>query len=304
MISLRLSIRLSAKCSQKTNSTVLGKPVQYLCIIFAYRSWHADSTVDWNPNLKPGIQQENYWDLTALDGAKDTENVGDHPSKRQQALQSFPSPIASHSASQPHAVLQLAKQDNDAVKTPRPDVTFGHYHSTIVDAMVERGLMINKADRFLEFLQEQQKVFSDPTMDYLKVRFPIQTLEGKAYATGRPMFECENQAVVSGACMVNLQQQLIDIHETVLPPTKNSTPFAFSLCTEGPLIQLWVHYASEEEGIRTHHMNLLYGCNGALYDTLEGLLLKWEQLMGWYSDDFLKEIAGRLYDLAIHAARS
>lgn len=273
------------------------------CMTSVYVAWRADSAVDWNPNLKPDVQQDNDWDLEALYGANDTDDV-DRPSERQQATRFFPPSIVSQPPSQPHAFLQPMKQDG-AVKNPRPNFTLGHHHSTIVGAMMECGLTKSKADRFLRVLQEQQKVLSDPTTDYLNVRFPIQTFEGKAYATGSSMMECENQAVVSGACMVNLQQQLIDVHKTFLHPSKESTnPFAFSLCMEGPVIQLWVHYALEEEGIRTHYMNLLYLCNGALHDTLEGLLLKWEQLMSWYSDEFLKEIAGRLYDLAIHTARS
>ena len=265
----------------------------------------ANLNLDWDPNLKPGIQQEHVWDPDALGQANnETDDAIDRPSKRQQVNGSFPSPDTLQSTSQPPAAPSQPKQDG-AVRNPRPDFTFGHHHPTITGALMKRGLSRFKADDFPRFLQQQQRLFSDPTMDYLDVRFPIQTFEGKAYATGRPVFEAENQAAVSGACMVNLQQQLTDLYESVFPDSKESqTPFAFSVCTEGPVIQFWVHYFLIEEGIRMHYMNLLSICNGSLYDTLEVLLVKWEQLMGWYGDDFLKEIADRLYDLANHTAHS
>lgn len=262
--------------------------------------------VDWNPSLKPDLLQKNFWDLKALHPPNnDTEAVVDRPSKRQQPNRPFPSPSASQPASQSPVIPPQTKQDG-AVKNPRPDCTFGHHHSTYTHALEELGLQSDKADSLLEFLQEQQKLLSDPTMDYVNVRFPILTLEGKAYATGRTAFEAENQAAVSGACMVNLQQQLIDLYESILPGVKGSMtpPFAFSMCTEGPLLLFWVHYALTENGIRRHYMKTLYVCDGALDDMLEIFLRKWEQLMGWYGDEFLKETAGRLYDIANRMACS
>ncbi|KAF2453976.1 hypothetical protein BDY21DRAFT_366684 [Lineolata rhizophorae] len=119
-------------------------------------------------------------------------------------------------------------------------------------------------------------------MDYVNVRLPIQTLEAKAYSTRKPMFEAENQAAVSGACMVNQQQQLIDLYDKFFAGSKkNKNPFAFSVCMEGPLIGFWVHYARTEDGVRRHYMKALYSCDGALADQLEIFLVKWEQLMSW-----------------------
>lgn len=161
------------------------------------------------------------------------------------------------------------------------------------------GLSKLKANDLLRVLQLQGKLYSDPTVDYLDVQFPIQVVEGKAYATGKTIFEAENQAVVSGACMVNLQQQLIDLYESIFPNAeKSKTSFAFSVCTEGPVIKYWVNYSLVEEGFRMYYMNLLCICNGALNDTLEVLLMKWEQVMGWYEDVFLKDIAKKLYCIA------
>ncbi len=268
-------------------------------------AYGANSHTDWNPSLKPDLPEEEFWDPEALSQTNnDTEDAVDRPSKRRQSNWSFPSPSASQTTSQPPASRPQTKQDG-ALKNPRPDCTYGHHDSTFADAMEEFGLQRRKAEGFLEFLQRHRTLLSDPTVDYVKVRFPIQTLEGKAYATERTAFEAENQAAVSGACMVNLQQQLIDLHDSKSPGVKESrTPFAFSVCTEGPLISFWVHYALTGDGIRRHYMKTLYVCDGALGDMLEIFLRKWEQLMSWYGDDFLKETARRLCYLASHAARS
>lgn len=167
------------------------------------------------------------------------------------------------------------------------------------------GLSKLKADGLIRVLQRQRKLFSDPTQDFLDVRFPIQVIEGKAYATGRTNFEAEGQAAVSGACMVNVQQQLDELYETVSPDAQKSrTPFAFSICLEGPVIQYWVNYFLMEEGIQMHYMNLLLVCNGALHDTLEVLFVKWEQLMEWYGDDYLTEITDKMYSIAKCIERS
>lgn len=141
----------------------------------------------------------------------------------------------------PPAAPSQSKQD--PVNTPRPDFTTGLRHSTISNALVMRGFSKIKADDFLEVLQREQKLCSDPTQNFLNVRFPILVIEGKAYATGKTVFEAQNQAAVSGCCMVNLQQQLTDLFEGVFSnPGGGKTPLAFSICTEGPHIEFWVHY--------------------------------------------------------------
>ena len=295
----------STKCFPRRCLIVLERPVWSFRITQTCTALRADLDLDWELSLKPQILQENLWNLDALDQPNnETEDVVERPSKRQQPDQSFPSPKTSQPTSQPPAAPSQPKQDG-AVKTPRPDCTIGHQHSTVVDALVRLGLSKHKANDLIRELQRRGKLFSDPTQDFLDVRFPIQVIEGKAYATGRTNFEAEDQAAVSGACMVNVQQQLDDLYESVSPDAKKSrTPFAFSVCMEGPVIQYWVNYFFVEEGIRMHYMNLLAVCNGALYDTLEVLLVKWQQLMDWYGNEYLTEIATKLYRIAKYIERS
>lgn len=64
----------------------------------------------------------------------------------------------------------------------------------------------------------------------MNVRLPILTIESKAYATEKTILQVENQAAVTGACVVNQQQQLI-LDDRVFPGSKESkTPFDSSVC--------------------------------------------------------------------------
>lgn len=243
------------------------------------------------------------------------DNTVDRPSKRKEGDRSVLTPDASRSSMPPRTApspvtLPQSRQDG-AVKTPRPDFTIGLRHSTVASALIKRGLSKYKADNLLKFLQREDKLCSDPTQNFLNVRFPILVIEGKAYATGKTVFEAENQAAVSGSCMTNLQRQLSGLFKAVFPssertinPEGGKTPLAFSICTQGPIIEFWVHYFVLEEDMCMHHMNLLKLCYGSLADGLEDFFILLERLISWYKTDFLEEIADELFDLANHIARS
>ncbi|KAL9597810.1 MAG: hypothetical protein Q9219_004887 [cf. Caloplaca sp. 3 TL-2023] len=254
---------------------------------------------DWNLNLKP-IKPQNLFELNTHD-ERDSEVMGPPP-KRQQGNSntSIPSGIPAP----PAAPVGMMPPPQDAtIKTPRPDFTIGFDRSTVVDAMYTRGLSRQQGDRFLEQLQDQQRLFSDPTQSFSDVRFPILIIEGKGYATGKTIFEAENQAAVAGCCMINLLQQLTQLRNDILPPRPPKTPLAFSVCTQGPLIELWVHHLVIDDDGCTYHMNLLEACHGSLSRGLETMLQYLDRLMTWYKDDFLKEIADDLFAIAKQSIR-
>ena len=110
--------------------------------------------------------------------------------------------------------------------------------------------------------------------------------------------------------MINLQQQLIGLFDGIFPDSERSmnrkgrkTPLAFSICTEGPTIEFWVHYSVLEENTCIHYMNILTTCHASFDDKLADFFLLIERLRSWYKDDFLKEVADQLFDLANHLAR-
>ena len=261
-----------------------------------YKSLRANVDQDWDPSLKPGDQ--TVWNLDAFGQPNNkADDIVDRPSKRQQGELSLPSPNISQPIMPPPPSPSQPAQA--AVKTPRPDFTIGLRHSKVSNALVELGLSEYKADKFLQVLQRKGKLCSDPTKDFSNIRFPILVIEGKSYATGKTVFEAQNQAAVSGSCMVNLQQQFTDVFENAFPNSKEEkTHLAFSICTEGPHIEFWVHYALTEDRVRVHYMNIFKTCHGSLRGGLEDFLLDVERLMGWTEGEFLKEVADHVFKLA------
>lgn len=151
-------------------------------------------------------------------------------------------------------------------------------------------------------LQDENSLCSDPTNNLTDVRFPILIVEGKAYATGKTPFEAENQAAVAGSCMVNLLQQLTDVHLRCVPDSpgreKALVPLAFSITTCGPLLQFWVHYPFVDNDVTSYYMCALKSCHACIADELENFLVMCEQLMSWNQDEFLTQIVGLLFPLA------
>lgn len=180
-------------------------------------------------------------------------------------------------------------------KTPRPDITAGLRHTTVVDALVARGLGEIQTSEILEILQEQQLLCSDPVQQALAIRFPHMVVEGKSYSTGKSIFEAQNQAAVSGSCMTNLQHVLIGLTERAsFGSYQSKAPIAFSICTEGPHMELWVHYTILVEGVRIYNMNILKTCHASLEEGVVEFLMMVDLVMNWASTDFLNEIADQL----------
>lgn len=88
---------------------------------------------------------------------------------------------------------------------------------------------------------------SEPTQ--LQIRFPFFLVEGKSYATCRTIYEAQNQAAVSGACSLKILHDLDDLVRKFDPRSYSKRkPIVFSVCTEGPIHQLWIHYTMVEDG--------------------------------------------------------
>lgn len=198
----------------------------------------------------------------------------------------------------PPSLPRPAPPDNSAlVKTPRPDITIGFEDGALLKALVAWGIKEVEAEDFLEFLHSEQLLSSCPLQTVQPLRFPLMVVEGKSYTTGRTIFEAQNQAAVSGSCMTNMQHKLADlVHRTPsVPSYQDGDPLAFSICTEGPTLEVWVHYTTNRDGVRFYHMNILRGCNAAAED--DGL---WEfitivyKLMCWARTDLLTNIATQL----------
>ena len=138
------------------------------------------------------------------------------------------------------------QQDVSPIKTPRPDISIGLRNAVVVNALQPRGLTETEANDFLEDLQETKArnrsepiLCSEPTQRALHIRFPFLSVEGKAYATGNPVFHAQNQAAVSGACALKILHDLGDLACSANPGSHSKDrPIVFSICTEGPYHEL------------------------------------------------------------------
>lgn len=295
---------------------------------------------DWHPCIKPYPHRYN-WDLSFMDEPQqEAEDSPVGPRKRQQ-LGTYPSPRTSGSATTggtnmrdralgavampppPSPRVQAESHGGTtSVKTPRPDVTIGLRNDVILTALASQGLTKIQAKGFLEHLQEQVMyrtpdrcepvLCSEPTQRPLNIRFPFLIVEGKSYATGKPIFDAQNQAAVSGASALKILHDLADLAdradraERVSPGSHSRMvrPLVFSICTEGPYHELWAHYTTMENGVRMFNMGILKTCHGSLQGEVLDFLIAVDNVMSWGTGDFLADIVARLGKAAKRAGKA
>jgi hypothetical protein len=147
-----------------------------------------------------------------------------------------------------------------------------------------------------------------PAPRALDLAFPFAVVEGKAYSTGKQIFEAENQAAVSGACALKIQLDLDDLVEQATEssgaqPTSSNTelPLFFSICTQGPIHELWAHWTVVEDDVRMFHSKLLDSCNALLLGRGEEFMLKLNNVGLWGTGPFMKSVVERLGKVARQA---
>lgn len=167
-----------------------------------------------------------------------------------------------------------------------------------------------KARRFLEKVQST-KIKSDqgrpeeavlvivPTQRPSDLIFPFCVVEGKAYSTGKQVFEAQNQSAVSGACGVKMQKRLDELVELSTGRPSNDEPrLFFSVCTEGPYHELWVHYTHVEDGVDKFDQVLLEVCNLMLLKSVMNFIFLVDKIMRWGAGPFLESVVERLAKVA------
>ena len=253
------------------------------------------SSLDWQPSLKPCIRPTKV-NLDHLYRSEDeAEESLERPSKRQQGDESYISPEISAEWLGP---LPIPRSD---VKTPRPDISIGLRDAAVVNALHSQGLTRVEAEDLLKALATpdvrnggRPLLYSEPTQAALQIRFPFLPVEGKSYATGRTIYEAQNQAAVSGACSLKILHDLDDLVRKSDPACSKGQPIVFSICTEGSIHQLWVHYTTARDGDRVYHMAIIKTCDMALCNDVPGFLEAVDNVMRWGSGDHKKTIAKQL----------
>ena len=134
-------------------------------------------------------------------------------------------------------------------------------------------------------------------------------VEGKAYLIGEQISKAENQAAVSGACGLKIQN---DLNDLVDQAARSSTtphisanidpPLFFSIATQGPIHELWVHWTVVEDGVRMFESKLLDSCNALMLDRVEDFVVKLNNVGNWGTGAFVKSVVERLGKVAVKAA--
>lgn len=148
------------------------------------------------------------------------------------------------------------------LKDPRPDICVG-----FSDSELENALVVTKgkdgAETFLQDLQENSILISDPHCTPLGLRFPFFMVEARAAATGGNLYQAQNQVAVSGSTALKIFNALSDLHDPQDRELFAKPRLAFSVTSEGPIHELWLHFQRAEE------VKFYMVCLGSWRTTLE-----------------------------------
>jgi hypothetical protein len=215
-------------------------------------------------------------------------------------------------------------------KTPRPDITIGLQLGALASPLSSEAFTEEDAILFITYLEEQMEsrgpdsleepmLISRPAPCAADLVFPFAVDEGKAYLTGRQIAEAENQAAGAGACALRMQLRLDELVKRIpteplddlpvpsenqilnLPsPSEDQIPLCFSICTEGPVHLLYVHWTEVKGGRRQYNMMPLKCVHGMLWEGLVDFFVVMDNVLRWGTGHFLESLVTRLRKLVEH----
>ncbi|KAL8811904.1 MAG: hypothetical protein Q9200_001429 [Gallowayella weberi] len=259
-----------------------------------------------NKTLPPFKRQQGCADQLFMSSSSTIDAIDFARTRKPQETGPMPLPVA--------LPLPLQEGDRSVLKTPRPNLTIGILSSTLISRLATGTFNEVEVEQLLRNLQDQTKpreagmapepiLISVPALRASDLTFPCLVIESKAYSTGKQIFEAENQAAVSGACGLKIQLSLDDLVRKVNPtPTSSDIspgssappPLFFSVCTEGPIHELWAHYTLIENGVRKYKMTLLNCCNAVKLKDAEEFLIAFYNVCSWGAGGFLDSVVERL----------
>lgn len=203
------------------------------------------------------------------------------------------------------------EKDNSPVKTPRPDITIGLSTTALVDELKPHFPTETHAKAFLDSLQwtmkyqmdrgqEEPVLCSEPTQRSANLHFPFLVVESNS-ATGKTLFEAQNQAAVAGACALKILLDLGRLARSRGSHGEGLSPVVFSICTSGPNMLLSMHYTTEKNGLRFFHMWPIKSCYPPIEDELLPFLTMVHNIIRWGTGDLLKDTGEKLRVVASRA---
>ncbi len=215
-------------------------------------------------------------------------------------------------------------------KTPRPDITIGLQLGAFASALSSQALTEEDVILFFSYLEQEMErrdpdgleepmLISRPAPCAANLVFPFAVDEGKAYLTGRQIAEAENQAAGTGACALRMQLRLDELVKRIpteplddlpvpsenqilhLPsPSEDQIPLFFSICTEGPVHVLYVHWTDVKGRRRKYNTMPLKCVYGMLLDGLVDFFVILDNVLRWGTGHFLESLVTRMRKLVIH----
>lgn len=283
----------------------------------------------WRWELKPVVRHQSYFNLNFL--AREPHIEADDPlalpRKRQQQAtnENYISPEASqtiiptppaNNAQEPSMMppppLPTENQGGrHTVKTPHPDLSVGIDLRALIAAVSSPNFPQAKATAFIDWLQNQMvqheadgpfepMLLLVPAPRAQDVAFPFAVVEGKAYSTGKQIYEAENQAAVSMAGAHKILLCLDRIGST-RPTVPHPPHVLYSITTQGPIHELWAHWTVVEDGVRMFDSMLWGSWNGLVRERAEDFILKLHNVCVWGTGTFMRELVARLRDVAVQA---
>ncbi|KAL9622615.1 MAG: hypothetical protein Q9160_003112 [Pyrenula sp. 1 TL-2023] len=280
----------------------------------------------WRLELKPIIQQQQRWSSSFMADIQQRE-VDDAsaplPKRQQRCNNEYMSPessmtsantpstkISQESIVKPPAVPAPEKDHRSPVKTPRPDLSIGIELDTLISALYPT-LDSNDARSFIDWLQEEMvqhesggpsepMLIPIPALRAGDLAFPFAVIEGKAYSTGKQIFEAENQAAVSMACAHNILHRL-DRMANDGTTASTQTRVLFSITTEGPIHELWAHWTVVKSGVRMFESVLWDSWNGLVQSRALDFIVKLHNVCVWGTGPFMESAVEGLKKVATQA---
>jgi len=162
------------------------------------------------------------------------------------------------------------------ITTPEPDITVG----------ISREAFDRTHADLLEYWQAGRTVFSDPHVTQGDMRFPFLLIENKGLATSGNLIGAQNQAAGGGTCAIRLLRSLGE-----QDPGNGAPRIVFSVTTEGPIKELWVHYwVVDENNILKYHMTCLGAWRTTLHRHADEFVAALASIFRWAVEVFVPQI--------------
>ncbi|EXJ82237.1 hypothetical protein A1O3_06050 [Capronia epimyces CBS 606.96] len=265
----------------------------------------------WREELKPVKPCDDFSFLNGVSEHAEEVEVDsdtDRAQKRQKRSTTSPGNDSQDFilTNTPVALGPMREEDRYPIKTPIPDLSIGLHLDALTTALSQSlNFSKVKTTRLIDWLQTEMiqhkpdtpfepALLFRPAERAFNLAFPFAVVEGKAYSTGKQIFEAENQAAVAGACGLKIQLGLDRLVNKGSGVESTQPPLFFSITTQGPIHELWYHWTVEEDGIRTFESNLLDSWNAMLVERGGDFVIRLNNVLTWGAGPFARSVVERL----------